>query len=525
MNTKCVSLSLLCFFLLIAILSCENSGPAVNEPNHQNENVLRYDVSIPLAALNPVEVDGTGSTYIFPFLYSYLFVPDKKGVLQPDLAVKWTYDSNTFIWTIHLRKDAFFHDHRLVSSQDVAYTFNRLIKKNFSSYFLLIKQINSPSDNIVRFHLSKHDPGFLQKIWDQEIIPYDEDGKTDFVNHPIGSGPFRFVYRKSSTEVGLEANAGYYKGRPSLDGVVFFFQPDKEKTWTRILSGKTDIAVEITPKNYEIMRQYEKQYYFDLYTVQYYTLLLYNIADPLFSNVVVRRALSHAIDREYIIQDILRGFGKVAVGPMGVDSPYRNPDIKPIPYIPKKSLDLLREAGWEFDPAGQYLEKDGKPFEFTIFFIGENRVFKKVAQYIKLCFSDIGIKVHLRSISFNELTKRYFRANDFQAVLTEPAGAYRIPEILKEMWTPNGAEKAMAGAFEHPEVTRLIHKALQEKDPLKQKELYHEVDALITLLQPGTFLYQKTVIDVMSKRFKLKVPFSLTLAGIYRLKEATLQKQ
>ena len=84
------------------------------------------------------------------------------------------------------------------------------------------------------------------------------------------------------------------------------------------------------------MAQYEERYYFDLYPLSWYTILLYNTNDPLFSDPKVRLALSHAIDREYIVKKILGGFGIIAVGPMGVNSPYHNPDVKPIPYDPQK---------------------------------------------------------------------------------------------------------------------------------------------------------------------------------------------
>ena len=85
--------SVLTFILLLSfILSCEKPGiPSAGE-KLRNENVLRYDVSAPFTSLNPTEVYASGSTIIFPLLYSYLFVPNGNGKLEPDLAIKWTYD-------------------------------------------------------------------------------------------------------------------------------------------------------------------------------------------------------------------------------------------------------------------------------------------------------------------------------------------------------------------------------------------------------------------------------------------------
>ena len=103
----------------------------------------------------------------------------------------------------------------------------------------------------------------------------------------------------------------------------------------RLLAGETDIAQEISPKNYEMIQQYKTGFIL-INTLYYYTILLYNTYDPLFSDPKVRWPCTHAIDREYIVDDILKGYGKVANGPMGVDSPYHNPEVKPVPFDPKR---------------------------------------------------------------------------------------------------------------------------------------------------------------------------------------------
>ena len=505
-------------------VSCEMSGAPAARKTRQNENVLRYDVSAPFTSLNPTEVELSGSTIVFPLLYSYLFVPNGNGKLEPDLALKWTYDPESFTWTIYLRKDALFHNKEPVTSSDVEYSLEAVFNNIRPSLFSLVHRISTLSDTVISISLKKDDPEFLQKIWDFEIVPQSRESSVDYYNYPIGSGPFKFKHRKEDKEVVLEANEDYFHGRPSLDRVVFHFQPHKEKAWTRVLSGETDIAREISPKNYEMMKRFKERYYFDLYTLSWYTILLYNTIDPLFSDPKVRLALSHAIDREYIVKRILRGFGVVAVSPMGLDSPFHNPEVRPVPYNPKKGLRLLKEAGWSYDNEGRYLKRGGECFEFSILVFEEGQIEKKVAQYLQLCLNDLGIKVHLQALPFAEIERRCRRNNEFQAVLSEFRGVYRYHEFLRSAWCPDPPKASEAGSFEHPEVIRLISHALDEKDPVKQKELFYKIEALITSLQPGTFLFHKTAIDVMSRRFKLAFPFSLTHQGIYRLRYASLSR-
>jgi peptide/nickel transport system substrate-binding protein len=210
---------------------------------------------------------------------------------------------------------------------------------------------------------------------------------------------------------------------------------------------------------------------------------------------------------------------------MGVGSPYHNPAVKPLPYDPQQAMALLKKAGWVHDKERGCLYKDGKPFEFTILVFKESQVEKKVASYIQLCLNDLGIRPRLRELPFEHLKKRYFRNTQFQAVLTEIRGAYRNPEHLQTFWSCIEDGKSGASGFKHSIVTRLIKKGIAEQEPQKRKKIFYEIDSLITSLQPGTFLFQKTAIDALSKRFSLPEHFSLTYEGIYNLRHASLRQE
>jgi len=515
---------MLAVFFFCAIFSCEKANNTTAGGSLKTDNVLRFDVNVSLTSLNPAEVEATGSTLVFPLLYSYLFVPNEKGELEPDLADKWSYDPTSFTWMIYLRDDARFHNKKSVTSKDVVHTFGLWLKNIRPSLLAFVEQIIPLSPTIISIKLKKHDPLFIRKIWDMEIIPIAGNNKINYYNLAVGSGPFKFKDRQNNQKVVLEANQDYYNNPPALDQIIFYYQPDKETSWTRLLAGKTDVAHEISPKNYEITKQYESRFYFNLYTLRYYSILLYNTFDPLFSDPKVRWALSYGIDRKYIVENILKGYGRIAKGPMGVDSPFHNPGVKPIPFDPQKSLSFLKEAGWTYDTKTRCLYKDGKPFEFTLLVFKENQIEKAVARYIQLCLNDIGIKVRLQALPFKKLKTRYYKNTAFQAVLTEFSGAYNNPEYIRPVWAAGPLNDSMAGSFEHSQVVRLFNKALDESDASKQRQIYYKIDALIASLQPGTFLFHKTAIDVMSKRFKLPSPFFLTHEGLYRLRHASLQQ-
>jgi peptide/nickel transport system substrate-binding protein len=507
--------------LILSAVQCGNRQ-ANHSANQKEppEKVLRYDVNSPFGSLRPYTVDSSGSTAIFPLLYSYLFVPDAKGVLQPDLATRWTYDPDKWCWKIVLRTNARFHNRQPVTAKDVKYSLEKWIN-NFSPPLAeTIDRIEQLGVYMLALYLKKEDPTILHKLWAKEIIPHMGGGKADAEYYPAGSGPFKFSHRQGNRQVVLEVNKDYYGHRPYLDRIVFYHQPNREKSWTRLLAGATDIAEEISPRNYEIMQQYKHRFYFDQYTLRYFSILLYNIYDPLFSSPMVRKALTMGIDRDHIVRRILRGYGRVATGPMGVDSPFCHPDVAPLPYDPHKALDMLKKAGWRPNKKGR-LYKNNRPFEFTLLVFKESQTEKNVARFIQLSLNDLGITVHLKALSFDALMKRYSKNSSFQAILTEMSGAYRNPEHMLQLWSPGRHGKAIVGCFSHPAVTRLLQNATNEKRHPVQRKLLQKTDALIVDLQPGTFLFHKTALDTMSRRFYLPHPFKLTLEGVYRLQFAS----
>ena len=515
---------LICLFLSVFTVSCDKKERPAAIDSAAQLNRLRFDVPVPFLSLNPSSLQPGGANLIFPLLYSFLCVPDTTGTLKPDLAANWSYDAREMTWTITLRKDARFHTQQPVTAADVAYSF----QQGFAKLFPVLDEsdkIDILSDHVLRIHLHHNEPAFMQKIWDMAVLPRPGRHAIDYYNAPVGSGPFKFKSREGQQSVALVANDDYYGGRPSLDGVIFYYQPDKEKTWTRLLSGATDIAQEISPKNYEIMQQYRKLFYFNQYTLNYYAILLYNTRIPLFSDPDVRRALTYAIDRQDIINKVLHGYGQVAIGPMGVDSPFHNPALAPLPYDPQKALTLLYQAGWSLNPGDHYLYKNNHCFEFTLLVFREYQIERQVAQYIRLCLNDIGIKMHIRLLPYEQLIARYSMNNDFEAVLTEFRGAALGPQYLAELWRPASNQQSYTGGFENPQVSRLFDKFLQETDPGRQKSDLYRIDTLIAALQPGTFLFQKTAINAMSRRFTLPFPFTLTYPGLYRLHFATLESR
>lgn len=517
-----LKLSWLSVLLGLLAVSCNNPDGLNLPKNATRRNELRFDIHSPLGSFHPIECTSAGANHFLPFLYSRLFIPNARGALEPDLALNWSYDDESLTWTIALRPDARFHNNQTVTSEDVVFSLEKWISSHARGLAATIDRIKAVSPTAIQIDLKKSDPHLPSKIRDLDIFPKPKKQGIDFYNHPIGSGPYRFERRQGEKTVTLKANPNYYGKAPSIKRVIFYYIPNKETSWTRLLRGDTDIAGEITLKNYDLMKHIRKKFTFHHQLHRHYSIMLFNTYDPLFADKRVRQALAHAIDRDYILENILMGFGAKANGPMGVDSPFHNPNLVPLSYNPEKSLELLRRAGWTAKTEDKLLYRDGLPFKFTLQYAEGNAIEERLAGYIKLCLAEIGIETRLEPLKFNILRYRYYQNTQFQSVITEFSGMYEDPEQIKTFWSATPPNQSGAGCFYDPQVSAIIDRALSEKNPSRQKELYYQAEALLTDLQPGLFLFHKVSVDVISNRIHLPYAFSLDYAGLCRLQYAEI---
>ncbi|MDD4464441.1 MAG: ABC transporter substrate-binding protein, partial [Desulfobacterales bacterium] len=230
-------------FALLAAAVLLSGCPAPDSRNpakQENPNVLQFDVAMPFGpfSLDPFLLKS--SLAVCPFVFSFLAVEDHSGNLQPDLAEKWEYDETRFEWTFYLRKNARFHDGKPVTARDAVFSLKMDLVSYLPDIYAGVRSMDAVSDTEVRICLFQNDPEFLSKIWDViRILPAPRNPDLLPEEYRIGSGPFR-LKEISAHRIILEANAAYYRGRPSIDGMIFNYVPDPETIWTRLMGGQTD---------------------------------------------------------------------------------------------------------------------------------------------------------------------------------------------------------------------------------------------------------------------------------------------
>ena len=192
----------------------------------------------------------------------------------------------------------------------------------------------------------------------------------------------------------FSASDTYFEGRPNLDEVVYRIIPDPSTMFLELKAGKLDM-MSLSPQQYLRQTQgpqWERDWRKYRYLSFSYTFLGFNLEHPFFKDVRVRRAISMAIDRQSLIDGVLLGQGVPTVGPYKPGTWAYNDKLTPVRQDVDEARRLLDEAGWKKDKDG-LLERDGKPFLFTILVNQGNDSRIKAAIIIQSQLKALGITV------------------------------------------------------------------------------------------------------------------------------------
>src|SRR5256885_570813 len=168
----------------------------------------------------------------------------------------------------------------------------------------------------------------------------------EFASHPTGTGPFKFVSWEKNVRIVLDANPGYWDGRPRLDRLIFRPLPEEQTRVTELLSGGVDFIVDVPPDNIDQVRK-DARFAFYQQPGPHVWWVTLNVNKKPFSDLRGRQAANHPGNKEAIVNDILKGTATVSSGPVPPAITWAYTDqVARYPYDPAKAKQLLAEAGY-----------------------------------------------------------------------------------------------------------------------------------------------------------------------------------
>lgn len=467
------------------------------------------DVSGFLSAVTSDAASHAAASYVFNGLVRY----DKDLKLEGELAESWEVSPDGKRIAFRLRKGVKWHDGAPFTSEDVLFTYRRMIDPNtptaYAEDFKQVRRATAPDP--YRF-IVEYDKPFAPALasWGMHVLPkhlledHPDISRSPPNKKPVGTGPFRFVEWKTGERTVFDANPDYFEGRPYLSRVVTRVIPDPATTFLELKSGGIDM-MNLTPLQYSRQTdtaQFRGSFRKYRYLSFGYTYLGFRLSHPLFSDRRVRQAFAHAVNKKEIIDGVLFGLGEEATGPYKPGTWAYNPDVRRYPHDPGKAKALLAEAGWKDDDGDGVVEKGGRKFAFTVLTNAGNESRAKTAAILQQNLAAVGVKMEIRTLEWSAFINEFVDKRKFDAVIL----GWNIPQDPDQfdIWssTKTGPKELNFIGFASAEVDRLLEEGRRTFDLEQRKKAYFRIQEILADEQPYVFLYYPDALPVVHKRIR-----------------------
>jgi len=406
--------------------------PAAAVPQAQAADPVVFTVGMlaDVDSINPFTGILAESYEIFQLQYSTL-LSTSSADFTPDsgLAESWEASADGLTWTFALRPDLLWSDGTPLTANDVVYTFDRILngryeQRNYGNYVRNITSVEATDDRTVV--MTTREPSPIMERLAVYILPehvwssVDAKAVKSFANEPepgqtlVGSGPFLVVERRTGQFIRMVANDNYYKGRPNVDELVFRVYNNPDALGQALVKGEIDIATGLTA---DVFSTLEGQEGITTYAGSYsgFNELAFNMGaaltdgtpigdgNPHMQDQQVRLAISHAIDRQQMVDRILDGYGTPGstIIPPLYSTLHTDPGTQG--YDPALANQILDDAGYPMGPDGVRIGPDGEPMKYRLFVRSDSDSSVKSGEYFKSYLAAIGIEADIKPVDENAL--------------------------------------------------------------------------------------------------------------------------
>jgi peptide/nickel transport system substrate-binding protein len=502
-------------FVSLTFLACSKDEGIKNI--FENDTGPAYGDTIVVGSIGdasnliPLIASDSVSHTIAGYVYNGLVEYDKDYNIVGDLAESWEISEDNLTITFHLRRDVTWQDGTPFTSVDVLFTFDLMIDPDtptaYAGDFLLVKEAEAPDPyTFIVTYPKPFAPALISwGIWilPKHLLEGKDITKSELSRNPVGTGPYNFIEWKTGEKIILDSNHNYFEGRPYIDRIIYRIIPDLATMFLELKAGGVD-WMGLTPIQYK--RQTDDENFTNnfrkyKYLANGYSYLGFNLKDPRFSDIRVRKAISYAIDKQEIIDVVLLGLGEIATGPYKPGTWQYNPDVERYDYDPEKAKKLFADAGWEDTDGDGILDKDGIPFAFTITTNQGNDLRAKSAEIIQRRLKEVGIDVKIRIIEWAAFLSEFVQPKKFEAVILG-WNILQDPDLY-DVWHSSkiGPDELNHISYSNPEVDRLLEEGRRTFDREERKEAYFRIQEILANEAPYVFLYVPDALPVVHARF------------------------
>jgi peptide/nickel transport system substrate-binding protein len=503
-----------------------------------------------------------------PFINEGLISENLAGEVEPALAESWQVSDDKLRIIFTLKQGLKWSDGEPLTVDDVVFTYNDIYLNEKIPTSVqdtlrigekgLLPSVRKVDDRRVEFTIPEPFAPFLRSTG-SAILPKhalldsvktkDSSGKPKFLStwgmdtdpaKIISNGPYVVESYAPSERVLFRRNPYYWRKDsqgnqlPYIERIVWQIVESSDTALIQFRSGGLD-TIAVGPATFALLKREEQRGNFTIYNGgpdSGTTFITFNLnkgqrnGKPLvntiksrwFNTVAFRQAVAHAVDRQTMINNTLRGLGTLQNSPISVQSPYyfsSKEGLNVYNYNPEKAKKLLLEAGFKYNTANQLLDADGNRVRFTMLSQTGSRIVEAIGAQIKQDLAKIGIQVDYNQIDFGTLGDKLDNTLDWECWLGSITGSTE-PHSGFNLWSPDGTfhpfnQKPQPGqapitgrevADWEAEIGRLYLQGSRELDEAKRKDIYGETQRITQDYLP--FIYLVTPLEMAAVRNRIK---------------------
>lgn len=526
----------------VIVLSTIGEGPKTFNPFNTKDNIS--------SMMSEIMYDGLVTTQSIT------------GEVVPKLAKSFEVYGSRYV--VHLRKGIKWSDGKLITADDVVFTWKDIILAGFGNTSIRdsiiingeLPKVYKIDDYTVEFVTPQPFAPFLRMLASpiapkHVFLPAVKKGKAYFdtfqstnINPKdlVTSGAFRLKEYVPAQRVVYDRNPNYYEINkkeeklPYLDRLVYLIVGDVNNEVLKFEGGELDV-ISLQGANVARFKEMEKHSDFTVYNIGPDTGTMYlsmNLNDRKdssgkfyvnpkkqlwFGDLNFRRACDYAIDRKNMVLNIANGLGEPLFTPESLNSIFLNKNLKPYGRDINKAKELLRESGFYWDKKGHLRDRFGNHVEFDLYTNAGNTEREAIGVMVKQDLEDLGMKVNFKPIEFNSLVNKLVSTLDWDMVIMGLTGSPLEPNGGKNVWMSNGTlhmfnqrlEKDM-NSKRLPWEKRIDY--LYEQGALavnfeERKKFYDEYQKIVYEQKPFIYIYSPIRIVAIRNKFKNIFPSSL----------------
>ncbi len=407
---------------------------------------------------------------------------DRRGRLVPWLAERWkTTDDLTY--TFSLKRGVRFHNGRELRGADVKFALERAANPEtghpYSKRYRNIAAVRAVDDHTVSVTLAKPDASFLWTLALQGSVIYPEEAVASLKSAPVGTGPFVVAEWVRGDRIVLTRNPNYHvPGLPALDRVTYRFIADPNSALAALKAGDIDVSAFGLPPEHVPELQKDPRFRVIIGDSTNDVVLAMNNSRKPYADARVRRAITHAIDKDAVLKGAMFGLGRVLGSNVDPLNPYFVDLAGAMPHDPARARRLLAEAGY---PNGfDAVLRVSPQYYYTV----------RTAEVLAAQLEKVGIRVRIEQIEWAQWLSRVWKEADYDLTIIGHAEPWDID---------NYANPNYYFRYDSPQFQRLFAESAVTPDGPKRRALFVQMQHRLVEDAPVVWLYMHPRLAVVKR--------------------------